>query len=145
LRECRSVRAKFLDGAASAERHRRVTANRALPEAACGPTPEAKTRKPPLIALAAPLTHSLHLSLNSCSRAVSGRPTTRDTCVEDNRNNEEELARWLEQRHGESYCIINLSSKNRNAIDYGKFRNAVEVSERGMREADVAVAALPML
>lgn len=42
---------------------------------------------------------------------------------DDTRVNSKDLATWLERTFGDNYLIWNLSSKNRNTIDYGLFKN----------------------
>lgn len=49
----------------------------------------------------------------------------RPTDVHDHRNNIDAMAAHLDRVIGEHYVVFNLSNKNRNLIDYGKFHNAV--------------------
>jgi hypothetical protein len=56
---------------------------------------------------------------------VCGRPSARSTDIADHRNNVTALAAFLDKRHGGDYLVFNLSNKNRNAIDYGRFGNQV--------------------
>lgn len=56
---------------------------------------------------------------------VCGRPTGRDTDVEERRNNVSALGQHLDLKYSDNYLVVNLSNKNRNKIDYTRFHNSV--------------------
>lgn len=68
---------------------------------------------------------SLDLSYISPRLIACGRPSVRQSDLVDNRNNVAELGAFLEQKHGDTFLVCNLSNKNRTQIDYTRFRNSV--------------------
>jgi hypothetical protein len=74
---------------------------------------------------ASPQASSLDVSYITPRVIACGRPSVRESDLDDHRNNIDDLASFLDSRHPESYMLINLSNKTRAQIDYSRFHNAI--------------------
>lgn len=68
---------------------------------------------------------SLDISYVTGRVLAAGRPSVRETLLDDHRNNVAEMAAFLTQKHSDAYLLLNLSNKNRTSIPYSKFDNRV--------------------
>lgn len=68
---------------------------------------------------------SLDISYVTGRVLAAGRPSVRETLLDDHRNNVAEMAAFLGQKHSDAYLLLNLSNKNRTSIPYSKFDNRV--------------------
>lgn len=68
---------------------------------------------------------SLDISYVTGRVLAAGRPSVRETLLDDHRNNVTEMAAFLGQKHSDEYLLLNLSNKNRTSIPYSKFDNRV--------------------